>query len=124
MESLLATLKEALEPDALNHLGLDELREIWQQLEKLTKRVRERMLEAAPSPDSDPDFIDVVIDGKRDQIRKDIEVLNISCNNFERLPEPIYQLKNLKKLYLFNNSFSAEEKKNIRRRFRGVHIYF
>jgi len=124
MESLLAALKRALEPGALEHLGRDELREIRQQLEKLAKRVGERIFETTPLPDSDPDFIDIVIDGKRDQIRKDIEVLNISCNNFERLPEAIYQLKNLKKLYLYNNSFSAEEKQTIRRRFRGVHIYF
>lgn len=125
MDSLLATLKKALEPNALDHLGYEELKDVRKQLGLLEKRARDRMLEITPPPDSDPDYIDLIIDGQRDRIKRDIEVLNISCNNFEKLPDAIYQLKNLKKLYLFNNSFSAEEKRTIRQQFhRGVHIYF
>ncbi len=125
MESLLASLKRATEPDALEHLGQNELIEIRNQLEILGKRVRDRILELSLPQDDDPDFISVVIDGKLDRIKKDIEVLNISCNNFDKLPDAIYQLKNLKKLYLYNNSFSDEEKKTIRKQFHGaVHIYF
>lgn len=125
MESLLASLNRALEPGALEHLGHEELRDIRQHLEQLQKKVRDRMLELAPLPDNDPDYIEVVVDGQRDRIKKDIEVLNISCNNFDKLPDAIYQLKNLKKLYLYNNKFTAEEKKAIRKQFhKGVHIYF
>lgn len=125
MESLLAILKKNQEPGALDYLGQEELREIRSELEQLGKRVRDRILELSQPVESDPDYINIIIDGKQDQIKKDIEVLNISCNHFEKLPDAIYQLKNLKKLYLYNNSFSPEEKKTIRRQFhKGVHIYF
>ncbi|MBU2645865.1 hypothetical protein KKI24_14240 [bacterium] len=126
MESLIASLKRAQEPGSLENLGRDELKAVHSELESLGKIVKERLLEMSlPDYDDDPDYIHVVVDGKRDRIKKDIEVLNISCNSFSRLPDAIYQLKKLKKLYLFNNSFSDEEKKTIRRQFHGgVHIYF
>ncbi len=125
MENLTASLKRALEFGALENLGVDELINVQGQLESLRKRVKDRILELSLTESDDPDFIDIVIDGKLDCIKKDIEVLNISCNNFDKLPDAIYQLKNLKKLYLYNNRFSAEEKKTIRQQFHGnVHIYF
>jgi len=125
MESLTASLERALEPGALENLGVDELINVQGQLESLRKRVKDRILELSLIESDDPDFVDIVIDGKLDRIKKDIEVLNISCNNFDKLPDAIYQLKNLKKLYLYNNGFSAEEKKTIRQQFHGgVHIYF
>ena len=113
MESLITSLKRAQEPDALENLGRDELKAIHSQLETLGKRVKDRLLELSLPENDDPDYIHVIVDGKRDRIKKDIEVLNISCNSFSKLPDAIYQLKKLKKLYLYNNSFTAEEKKAI-----------
>lgn len=125
MESLIACLKRAQEPGALENLGRDELKAIHKQLETLAKQVHEKLLEMSLPENDDSNYIYVIVDGKRDRIKKDIQVLNISCNSFNKLPDAIYQLKNLKKLYLYNNSFSAEEKKVIRQQFhRGVHIYF
>ena len=125
MENLIACLERAQEPGTLENLDRDELKAINKQLESLGKQVREKLLEMSLPKEDDPEYIHVIIDGKRDRIKKDIEVLNISCNSFSKLPEAIYQLKNLKKLYLYNNAFSAEEKKVIRQQFHGgVHIYF
>ncbi len=125
MESLIASLKRAQEPGALENLNRDELKAIANQLAALSKQVKERLLELSLPEDDDPDYIHVIVDGKRDRIKRDIEVLNISCNSFNKLPDAVYQLKKLKKLYLYNNSFSAEEKKTIRQQFHaGVHIYF
>jgi len=125
MESLIGSLKRAQEPGALEDLGHDELKAIHTELETLRKMVHERLLELSLPEEDDPDYIYVVANGQRDLIKKDIEVLNISCNSFNTLPEAIYQLKKLKKLYLYNNSFSEEEKKTIRQQFHaGVHIYF
>ncbi len=125
MESLLASLKRAQEPGALEDLGHDELKAIHSELEILRKMVHTRLLELSLPEEDDPDYIHIVVNGKQDRIKKDIEVLNISCNSFNTLPDVIYQLKKLKKLYLYNNSFSSEEKQTIRQQFHaGVHIYF
>jgi len=125
MESLIACLERAQQPGALENLHRDELKAISKQLGTLGKQVREKLLEMSLPQEDDPDYIHVIVDGKRDLIKKDIEVLNISCNSLSKLPDAIYQLKNLKKLYLYNNSFSAEEKKVIRQQFHGgVHIHF
>jgi hypothetical protein len=79
----------------------------------------------AEEENDDNEFIEFDVGGQPDRIKKTIEVLNISCNNFKTLPSVFYKLSKLKKLYLFNNQFSHEEKKKIRSSFPSrVQIYF
>jgi len=122
---IIELLNSAKDERLIGELNREELKEVKRLANLLGSDAEARLAELSAAENSDPDYIDVVIVGKRDRIKKDIEVLNISCNEFDKLPEAIYELTNLKKLYLFNNRFSEEEKNRIRQRLSpGVHIYF
>lgn len=127
MSDILKIIKEACVDDSLYQYNNDQLHDLLKQLKPLEKTakaiIEERLVEE--EDDSDEEFIEITINGQPDLIKKDIQVLNISCNEFKTLPAPIYRLKHLKKLYLFNNQFSQEEKRKIRRSFPPrVQIYF
>jgi len=125
MKQILEVMKAIQEQHLLDSFSDEELRELRRLMQALSQEAATLLAERAIAAENDPHYIEVVVDGQRDRIRRDIETLNISCNNFTQLPEAIYELKNLKKLYLFNNRFSEEEKKNIRRRLSPrTHIYF
>lgn len=125
MPKIIELLNSAKDERLIGELNREELKEVKRLANLLGSDAEARLAELSAAENSDPDYIDVVIVGKRDRIKKDIEVLNISCNEFDKLPEAIYELTNLKKLYLFNNRFSEEEKNRIRQRLSpGVHIYF
>ncbi|MCG8338449.1 MAG: hypothetical protein MJE63_28410 [Proteobacteria bacterium] len=127
MVDILKIIKEAGKDDSLYQYNNDQLVEMIESLLELESKaqsiIEER--EAVEEDDSDDEFIEVVINGQPDLIKRTIEVLNISCNEFKTLPPAIYKLKKLKKLYLYNNSFSEEEKKKIRASFPPhVQIHF
>ncbi len=127
MVDILKIIKEACKDDSLYQYNNDQLVEMIESLLELESKaqsiIEER--EAVEEDDSDDEFIEVVINGQPDLIKRTIEVLNISCNEFKTLPPAIYKLKKLKKLYLYNNSFSEEEKKKIRASFPPhVQIHF
>ncbi len=127
MGNALQILKEIQANNDFQDLTDAELTESSKLINDLNSRIQEVVLQRsqANESDSDDEFIEIVIDGKPDLIKKNIQVLNISCNSFKKLPAAIYRLKNLQKLYLYSNSFSLEEKKKIRRSFPPrVQIYF
>lgn len=113
---------------SLNQLSTERLERLISQLEQISVNAREiidQRSAAEEENDDENEFIEFEINGQPDRIKKNIEVLNLSCNSFQTLPKVFYKLKNLKKLYLFNNQFSREEKQKIRRSFPpGVQIYF
>ncbi len=127
MADILKIIKEACKDDSLYQYNNDQLVSMIESLLELESRVQSIIEErdAAEEEDSDEEFIEVVINGQADLIKRTIEVLNISCNEFKTLPSAIYKLKNLKKLYLYNNSFSEDEKRKIRASFPPhVQIHF
>ncbi len=127
MENILKTLQSIEIAEELEKLSDSEINAVSKFGEKLIAAAKSELtyrseLKAASS---DKEYIEITIDGKLDRIKSDIEILNISCNSFKKLPAAIYTLKNLKKLYLFNNEFSVEEKRKIRRSFPPtVQIHF
>jgi Leucine-rich repeat (LRR) protein len=125
MKEILTSLKAIQAQHRLDECSDDELRELKQLMDALAKEARNLLAERAIATNNDPHYIEVVINGQPDRIKRDIETLNISCNSFTRLPEAIYELKKLKKLYLFNNQFSDDEKRAIRRRMPAhTRLYF
>lgn len=126
-ENLLSQIKKACTDNTLQNYTDDQLTDLIalsEQLGQMAATMLEERALASEQEDEDG-FIEVVINGQADLIKKNIEVLNISCNNFSTLPSAFYRLKNLKKLYLFNNRFSPEEKRKIRSSFPPrVQIYF
>lgn len=126
MSDLFSLIKSACSDDTLEQYSDEKLRELIKLLPELEKTAKIVIADRkVVEDDSGEEFIEIVINGKADLIKKDIQVLNISCNDFKTLPKAIYRLKNLKKLYLFNNKFSLEEKKKIRKSFpQKVQIHF
>ncbi len=125
MKKLKINLKQV--ENSLTQLSTESLQRLITQLEQVSAKAKDLIAEreAASESDSDSEFIEIEVDGRPDLIKKSIEVLNISCNNYKTLPSVFYKLNNLKKLYLFNNQFSPEEKKKIRSSFPPrVQIYF
>lgn len=127
MADILKIIKESCKDDSLYQYNNDQLAGLIESLLELESKaqsiINER--EAVEEDDSDDEFIEVVINGQADLIKRTIEVLNISCNEFKTLPPAIYKLKKLKKLYLYNNNFSEEEKRKIRASFPPqVQIHF
>lgn len=129
MSNLIGVLRQTKKNNSLQTHSKEELEELIRLFSDLLEESQiqmETIVDAEEEEgDSEEEFIEIEIDGKPDLIRKNIKVLNISCNNFERLPTPIYKLKQLKKLYLYSNRFSPEEKRKIRQSFPSkVQIYF
>ncbi len=128
METLFKNLRTIDVNDIKHTLNIKELQEMQLLLDSVSEMVKTKIIELSKQEEEDDDdsgFIEITIAGKPDLIKKDIKELNISCNNFTVLPDAIYKLKRLRKLYLYSNNFSTEEKKNIRRRFpREVQLYF
>ncbi len=128
MENLIEILRHVKTNQSLQMLDVDELNEAVTLFEALSSQAKNLITELSKDDeeeDDDSEFIEIIIDGKPDLIKKDIEVLNISCNNFTTLPAAIYRLKKLNKLYLYNNNFPLEEKRKIRKRFPPkVEIHF
>lgn len=127
MNNLITTLRDSKKNSNLHQLSSKELEELILLCTSLSKDARILLEEMAnqEEDDSDDEFIEIEIDGKPDLIKRDIKVLNISCNRFKTLPKPIYKLKKLQKLYLYSNEFSSEEKIRIRKSFpASVQIYF
>ena len=127
MADILKIIKESCKDDSLYQYNNDQLASMIESLLELESKaqsiINER--EAVEEDDSDDEFIEVIINGQADLIKRTIEVLNISCNEFKTLPPAIYKLKKLKKLYLYNNNFSEEEKRKIRASFPPqVQIHF
>lgn len=126
-ENLLGQLKKACSDDSLQYYSDEQLSDMISLSDQLSQKalliIDERASESEQT--GDDEFMEVIINGQPDLIKKNIEVLNISCNDFTTLPTAFYRLKNLKKLYLFNNRFSPEEKRKIRSSFPPkVQIYF
>lgn len=127
MDSLLELLEEYRRNRLLDQLSVKELNALVPVLQETFEKAQ-ALLETKVDKEADnpaEEYIELTINGQVDRIKKTIEVLNISCNDYKTLPPAIYKLKNLKMLYLFNNKFSAEEKKKIRRNFPAeVQIHF
>ncbi len=117
MEDLITVLKKTREESLLEQLSEKELQEARFLFEALAKEAEAKIREMSKKEETPSDYIELVFDGRPDLIKRDIKVLNLSCNNYTTLPEEIYQLKHLTKLYLYSNKFTQEEKVNIRRRF-------
>ncbi len=128
MADILKLIKEACIDNTLYQYNNEQLAEMIEFLLKLEGRAQsiiEERLNETEEDDSDDGFIELIINGQPDLIKKSIQVLNISCNEFKTLPAAIYKLKKLKRLYLYNNSFTEEEKKKIRISFPPhVQIHF
>ena len=125
MENFVEILNHVKKAEVIRHMSTDELQEARLLLNSLADDIESRIADISTQNDDESDYIEIEIDGKPDLIKKNIKVLNISCNNFTTLPLPIYNLKNLKKLYLYSNNFSNSEKQTIRKRFpSSVQIYF
>ncbi|MBU2512961.1 leucine-rich repeat domain-containing protein [bacterium] len=128
MGNVLKVLKKIQANPNFQELTDEELTLSLKLVEELGSKIQEVVFQRSQTCENDDDndeFIEIVIDGKPDLIKKNIQVLNISCNRFKTLPAAIFRLKNLRKLYLYSNSFSIEEKKKIRRSFPPqVQIYF
>lgn len=126
MKKLQINLKQI--ETSLNQLSTERLNRLIAQLEQISVKAKDIVAQRSEPQDNANDeneYIEFEVNGQPDRIKKSIEVLNISCNNFETLPSVFYKLNNLKKLYLFNNQFSSEEKKKIRASFPPrVQIYF
>lgn len=126
MKKLQINLKQI--ETSLNQLSTERLNRLIAQLEQISVKAKDIVAQRSEPQDNANDeneYIEFEVNGQPDRIKKSIEVLNISCNNFETLPSVFYKLNNLKKLYLFNNQFSSEEKKKIRASFPSrVQIYF
>lgn len=127
MKTLIESLKEALSNANLYEMTPSELEELIDFSNTLIDDAKEALsnLKNSRVKIDDDEFIEFEINGTIDRIKKNIEVLNISCNNFKTLPSVFYHLTNLKTLYLYNNNFSEEEKRKIRRTFpASVQIHF
>jgi len=126
MNPFIESLKQAKANFQVQELNIEQLKEVQFLMDHLIKEAQAHFLTLTQGDTGDdPEYIELMIDGVKDRIKRDIETLNISCNNFTELPSAIYRLRNLKKLYLYNNQFSAEEKKRIRKGLKaGVHLYF
>ena len=122
MNDFLKQIKSACSEDLLYQYENEQLKEMIPLLDQVKNKIKSIISERSIEED-DPnnDFIEIVINGQPDFIKKTIQVLNISCNEFATLPAAIYRLKHLKKLYLYNNQFTPEEKKKIRSSF-PVHV--
>ena len=124
-DSPVEILKSVHESGKIASLRIAELNKVKKLLARLQEDVNAQIVELKQRTEDDDEYIEVYIDGKKDSIKKSIKVLNISCNSFSTLPPVFYRLNNLEKLYLFNNNFTVEEKRKIRRRFpASVQIYF
>ncbi len=127
MNPLIDSLKNVKTDSIRKNSNIEELQELQLLLDSISEQVKTQLIELSKQEEQDDDegFIEIMVDGKVDLIKKDIKELNVSCNNFKVLPDPIYKLKKLKKLYLYSNNFSDEEKKNIRKRFpKSVQLHF
>lgn len=127
METLIKNLKRIETNNVKQDLNIEKLKETQFLLDSVSEIVKTKIIELSRKEEEEDDegYIEIVVNGKPDLIKKDIKELNISCNNFKILPEAVYKLKNLRKLYLYSNNFSDEEKKNIRKRFPlNVQLYF
>lgn len=130
MSDLIGILRKTQKDNSLREYSKFELEELIGLFSNLLEESQfqlENFVEVQEEEDDydDEGFIEIEIDGKPDMIKRNIKVLNVSCNNFETLPRPIYTLKRLEKLYLYNNRFSSEEKRRIRQSFPAkVQIYF
>ncbi len=127
MKTLINSLKNVKTDSIRKNSNVEELKELQLLLDSVSEQVKTQLIDLANQEEDDDDdgYIEIVIDGKPDLIKKDIKELNVSCNNFTVLPDAIYKLKRLKKLYLYSNNFSHEEKMNIRKRFaNNVQLYF
>lgn len=126
MNPFIESLKQAKANNQIQELNVEQLKEAQFLMDFLMQEAQAQFLTLTQGDaGDDPEYVELMIDGKKDRIKRDIETLNISCNNFTELPTAIYRLQNLKKLYLYNNRFSIEEKKKIRKELKtGIQIYF